>query len=51
MCKVVSFFKYEIILKYKVYTIRYSIRNWMKMLLMYVDIKNSVIWIKLGYIL
>ena len=43
MCKVVDFFKYEIILKYKVYTIRYKIRNWMEMLLMYVDIMNSVI--------
>ena len=43
MCKVVSFFKYEIILKYNVLVIRYKIRNWMKMLLIYVDIKKSII--------
>ena len=51
MCKVVDFFKYEIILIYKVNIIWYSISNWIEMLLIYVNIKNSVIWIKLGYIL
>ena len=48
MCKVVSFFKYEIILKYKVITIRYKISNWIEMLLIYINIKNSVILIKLS---
>ena len=51
MCKVWNFFNYERILIIKVYTISLYQSNWMEMLLMCVDIMNSVIYLKFGYIL
>ena len=51
MCKVWNFFNYERILIINVYSISLYQSNLMEVLLMCVDIMNSVIYLKFGYIL